>query len=344
MQGRGLQECSTLEILDLSNCCLTDAVAPLLGSILKANVCRKAQAEWQGIIRSNKPTSILKPKIHGLVALDLSYNKLSDVSTQLLCSVLHVGAPLEALNLRGNQLSLISGKVLTELMVEIGVLRLVDLRHNVDKNLMCFLEEGEHRRKFSRPCSPFWCNSSTIKKVKKKRLKKKPSEKVELPSNFNSVEEKTKEAKIDACKVSTRSRSTTCSVVANSNIIPEKGRRNTPCMIRNTREALQRPSAPRKPLVVQVVDRNTLSSRGSSICRQPSLDVRKHCQSSTDVRPFIQNHQACTISLRSTPDIQGWDHGDEFDCGGLHLAMHMCNKNVALARQLGVDFGFGKGS
>eukprot|EP00249_Psilotum_nudum_P036828 c8837_g1_i1 orf=3-266(-) len=84
----------------------------------------------------------------GLMGLDISYNNLSDISTQLICNVLKIGPPLEALNLRNNQLSRISGKMILEVMEEWAILRFVDLRDNIDRKRMVVLEDGHHLTAF----------------------------------------------------------------------------------------------------------------------------------------------------------------------------------------------------
>ncbi|KAI5061446.1 hypothetical protein GOP47_0023951 [Adiantum capillus-veneris] len=176
--GRCLQECAQLEILNLSACALTDAVAPLLSNILKAHVCRKTQADWQASLRSSKGVNALTRRPKGLVALDVSLNQLSDITVQTICGVLRIGTPVEALNLKGNQLTRVSGKLLLDVMEEWAILRFVDLRDNVDNSLMGVLEEGQHLTSFSRVQAPFWMSSPSTRSRRAcyKSSVKKPKE------------------------------------------------------------------------------------------------------------------------------------------------------------------------
>lgn len=164
--GKGLQGCAQLEILNLSACALSDAVAPLLSSILKANVCRKAQEDWQASLRSSKGINALTMRPKGLTTLDISLNNLSDVSTQIICNILKIGTPLEALSLRGNQLTRISGKLLLDVMEEWETLHFVDLRDNTDNRLMGVLEDRQHLTTFSQRQPLFWTSSPSIRSKK----------------------------------------------------------------------------------------------------------------------------------------------------------------------------------
>eukprot|EP01018_Ginkgo_biloba_P034740 Gb_24812 [translate_table: standard] len=299
--SKGLQECSTLEILDLSNCALTDAVVPLLGSILKANVCRKAQADWEASLRNNKRAPSPTRKNRVLAALDVSYNKLSDVTTQDLCSVLRVGAPLEALNLRGNRLSRISGKLLLDVMRELGSLHLVDLRENLDSDLMCVLEDNEHLTAFSRPHPPFWCDSPTVGKFKMKQVKKKVSDEYSRPRSVQSSDvtncssDLKKIRKINASAGSQRQHSLT-------------GQAQN--------------------------EKNSIFSAGGSVRSAPSSMGSRHSPT------FIQSQQSDSYSLSTSRDICGQNHGDESAIAGNDLALHMSNmRRLAATMQSDVVFG-----
>ncbi|KAH7299340.1 hypothetical protein KP509_24G006300 [Ceratopteris richardii] len=188
--GKSLQECPQLEILNISACALTDGVASLLSTVLKAHVCRKADADWQASLRCFESTNerAIRPK--GLVALDISFNQLSDVAVQTICGSLRIGTPLEALNLRGNQLSRLSGKLLLDVVEEWGILRFVDLRDNVDNRLMSVLEDGQHLTAFSRMQPPFWLSSPVIKSKRPcyKTGGRKLRERNELKSNKSTYQ------------------------------------------------------------------------------------------------------------------------------------------------------------
>ena len=67
----------------------------MMDFILKAHVSRRAQADWQGSLRSQKGVNGLTMKPKGLIALDLSLNYLSDSSIQTICTILRIGTPLE---------------------------------------------------------------------------------------------------------------------------------------------------------------------------------------------------------------------------------------------------------
>lgn len=54
-----------------------------------------------------------------------------------------------ALNLRGNQMTRVGAKPILDVMRELNILRLVDMRGNSDKNLLGVLEGGEHYTTFS---------------------------------------------------------------------------------------------------------------------------------------------------------------------------------------------------
>lgn len=54
-----------------------------------------------------------------------------------------------ALNLRGNQMTRVGAKPILDVMRELNILRLVDMRGNLDKNLLGVLEGGEHYTTFS---------------------------------------------------------------------------------------------------------------------------------------------------------------------------------------------------
>ncbi|KAL2641431.1 hypothetical protein R1flu_009018 [Riccia fluitans] len=103
--AQGLSSCPPLQILDLSGCALSDESHASVGSILKASVGLNAQAEWQsslrrsqsGKVRNNIPGLALH---WGLVALDLSFNLLSDTSAEYICGVLRLGAPLAGIDIR----------------------------------------------------------------------------------------------------------------------------------------------------------------------------------------------------------------------------------------------------
>jgi len=69
----------------------------------------------------------------------------------------HLGLWIKALNLRNNHLTSSGAKALLDIMKDINVLQLVDLRgNNENDNLLGVLEGGEHYMAFSRIWAPFW--------------------------------------------------------------------------------------------------------------------------------------------------------------------------------------------
>jgi hypothetical protein len=69
----------------------------------------------------------------------------------------HLGLWIKALNLRNNHLTSSGAKALLDIMKDINVLQLVDLRgNNENDNLLGVLEGGEHYMAFSHIWAPFW--------------------------------------------------------------------------------------------------------------------------------------------------------------------------------------------
>ncbi|KAL3677996.1 hypothetical protein R1sor_020952 [Riccia sorocarpa] len=97
--AQGLSNCLPLQILDLSGCALSDESHSSVELVLKASVGLNAQAEWQSSLRASQSDEARtnSPGLkfnRGLVALDLSFNSLSDISAEHICDVLRLGAPL----------------------------------------------------------------------------------------------------------------------------------------------------------------------------------------------------------------------------------------------------------
>ncbi|MCO5598065.1 hypothetical protein L7F22_052155 [Adiantum nelumboides] len=286
--GRSLQDCAQLEVLNLSACALTDAVAPLLNNLLKAHVCRKAQADWQASLRSSKGVNALTRRSNGLLALDVSLNQLSDITVQKLCGVLRIGTPLEALNLKGNQLTRVSGKLLLDVMEEWATLRFVDLRDNVDNRLMGVLEDGQHLTSFSRMQAPFWMPSpSTRSKRSHKRFVKKAKE-VGIWENTKPMSDVCKN---NTKKLSIRPQSAPSAVLVNQ---PARARNCKPTLLASERQTDFRKGIPR----LRAVDIKSVVQP----TQRPSTSPEK-LQVNCGKKQLLS-------SCSTSPEFAAWDHDD----------------------------------
>ncbi|MCO5603587.1 hypothetical protein L7F22_057738 [Adiantum nelumboides] len=286
--GRSLQECAHLEVLNLSACALTDTVAPLLSNILKAHVCRKAQADWQASLRSSKGVNALTRRPKGLVALDISLNQLSDITVQTICGVLKIGTPLEALNLRGNQLTRASGKLLLDVM-EWAILRFVDLRDNVDNRLMGVLEDGQHLTSFSRMQAPFWMSSPSTrpKRACYKGTAKKAKE-VAVWENAKPMDDVYKNY---SKKRSFRPQSAPSAVPVNQ---PARARNCKPPLLASDRQTEFRKGIPR----LRAVDTRSVV--------QPT----KRPSTSPEKSQLNCGKKQLLSSCSTSPEFAAWDHDD----------------------------------
>ncbi|MCO5576912.1 hypothetical protein L7F22_030733 [Adiantum nelumboides] len=287
--GRSLQECAQLEVLNLSACALTDAVAPLLSNLLKAHVCGKAQADWQASLRSSKGVNALTRRPNGLLALDVSLNQLSDSTVQKLCGVLRIGTPLEALNLKGNQLTRVSGKLLLDVMEEWATLRFVDLRDNVENRLMGVLEDGQHLTSFSQMQAPFWMSSrSTRSKGSRYKRSVKKAKEADIWENAKPMNDVCKN---NTKKPSIRPQSAPSAVPVNQ---PARARNCKPTLIASERPTDFRKGIPR------------LRAVGIKSVVQPTK------RPSTSPEKFQLNcgKKQLLSSCSTSPEFAAWDHDD----------------------------------
>ncbi|XP_024519233.1 centrosomal protein of 78 kDa-like isoform X1 [Selaginella moellendorffii] len=174
--ARGFRDCASLQVLCLAGCNLTDAVAPVLASILKvcdlfipfygflpfslsclvmrqANLSRKIQEDWQNSLRVYRQMPGRSVNRCGLRVLDLSWNILTVASVREMCTIFRLGPSIEALDVRGNNLDLESQKLLNDVMSEWGILKFVDLRESGKSSLLGVLEKGQYATESRFPVS-----------------------------------------------------------------------------------------------------------------------------------------------------------------------------------------------
>ncbi|XP_073392623.1 uncharacterized protein [Physcomitrium patens] len=134
-------------------------------------ITSRTEMSWETTLR--KPTIVgsnrhevvgksTKATNFGLVALDLSCNSFTDALSEELCPLLYKKPPLRALNLRCNQMTRSGAKPLLDVMKDLSILRLVDMRGNTDETLLGILENGEHYTTFSTFQSPFWMDPESL--------------------------------------------------------------------------------------------------------------------------------------------------------------------------------------
>ena len=148
----GLEANTSLEILDLTACSITDRSVTLLASIIKTHTERRIVLGYHNHLRAY-PDSSLAPRdseaLHrrelqqlakgvdeqcgGLVHLELAENSVTDRGVADLCASLSFVRRLAMLGLRGNKITVESEEKVIELMKDHRALARVDLRQNGTK-------------------------------------------------------------------------------------------------------------------------------------------------------------------------------------------------------------------
>ncbi|KAG0627876.1 hypothetical protein M758_2G235000 [Ceratodon purpureus] len=161
------------------------------------------EGQWQDTLRKPMAVGVIRhdigikptkpPNAGRLVALDLSCNSFTDALSEELCPLLYKKPPLRALNLRCNQMTRAGAKPLLDVMKDLNILRLVDVRGNSDDSLLGVLENGEHYTTFSTFQSPFWTSPESLDPVicdSTKSQSNTPANQSRLTSRRSSMPEK----------------------------------------------------------------------------------------------------------------------------------------------------------
>jgi len=102
--SHGISKSKSIQELDISNCCLSDAGGSSICSMLRAHTKHRNNLKWGDTLRNTEDEESPLIELEGLLTLNASYNQLGNRFGEGLSMELAADEWIGAINLSGNQI------------------------------------------------------------------------------------------------------------------------------------------------------------------------------------------------------------------------------------------------